>query len=474
MFIWGSKLNKMKKITAGSGLLFIISFLIISNDVFCQSENDKDSVMMRKIFDYELLNGACYRNLTYLCTKIGPRLTGSPQAEQAVNWTKNLMESYGFDSVYLQPVMVPHWVRGEKEIARIITTRGEIPVAVTALGNSVGTGEKGIRARVVEVKSMEALDSLGEDKIKGKIVFFDQRMDPRLISTDMAYGIAGIQRNHGPARAASYGAIGVVVRSLTTRMDHVPHTGATLYEENITKIPAIAISTLDADVLDSLLNVNPATEFFFEDHCQMLDDVLSHNVVGVIRGSAFPDQIIDVGGHLDSWDLAQGAEDDGAGVMHSIEVLKILKSIGYHPRHTIRAVLFMNEENGLRGGRKYSALATANKEKHIAAIESDNGCFSPIGFGMDADNTKIMKLQSWAGLFRPYGLWRFEKGEGGADISTLKSLNVPLIGFMPDAQKYFKYHHSPLDAINIVDERELELGAASITSLVYLIDQYGM
>ncbi len=464
----------MKQFTFSRGLLFIFLSPLIFNSASCQSTRYDDSVMIRKIYDYELLNGACYTNLTYLCTKIGPRLTGSSQAEKAVDWTKQLMESYGFDSVYLQPVMVPHWVRGEKEIAKIISSGDEIPVAVTALGNSVGTGDKGLQAKVVEVKSMHALDSLGEENIKGKIVFFDQRMDPRNMNPGMAYGIAGVQRNHGPARAAAYGAIGVVVRSLTTRMNHIPHTGATSYEENIPRIPAIAISTLDADVLDSLLKVNPSTEFFFEDHCQMLDDVLSHNVVGVIKGSEYPDQIIDIGGHLDSWDLAQGAQDDGAGVVHSIEVLKILKSLGYHPKHTIRAVLFMNEENGLRGGRKYGALAATNKETHIAAIESDSGGFSPIGFGIDAGDEQIMKLKSWSILFRPYGLWSFGEGEGGADISSLKSLNVPLIGFRPDMQKYFKYHHSSLDAIDIVDERELELGAASITSLVYLIDNYGL
>ena len=475
MFIWSAeKSNIMNSSYRSLRLIFIVLLPMIPFISSCQPGRNEDSAMIREIYNYELMNGSCYRNLSYLCNTIGARLTGSPQAEQAVQWTKQLMESYGFDTVYLQPVMVPHWVRGDTEIARIISGDKEINVNLTSLGNSVGTGDKGVKAGIVEVKSLDELDSIGSAGIRGKIVFFNGRMDPRLINTGHAYGLAGVQRNHGPARAAKYGAVGVVVRSLTTRLDHIPHTGATSYEEGVPKIPAIAISTLDAEMLDSLLKVNPSTEFFFENHCRMLDDVLSHNVVGELKGSEYPDQIIDIGGHLDSWDLAQGAHDDGTGVVQSIEVLKIFKSMNYHPHRTIRAVLFMNEENGLRGGRKYGELAVQNNETHIAAIETDSGGMSPQGFGMDAAADKVNKLESWAPLFRPYGLWNFSKGEGGADISSLKRMNVPLIGFRPDTQKYFKYHHTPIDRFDKVDERELELGAAAITSLVYLIDQYGL
>jgi carboxypeptidase Q len=451
--------------------LSIILFFLSCTALKAQNE---DSVMIRKIFSYELLNGQCYQNLTYLCTGIGPRLSGSSQAARAVDWTRELMESYGFDTVYLQPVMVPHWIRGEKESAKIYSLVKTITPDILALGNSVGTGRKGIRGRLIEVKNYKQLDSLGEQNIRGKIVFYNYRMDPTLISTGQAYGEAGYQRNNGPAKASSLGAIGVIVRSLTTGIDDYPHTGSTTYADSNPKIPAIAISTLDAEELSGLLKKDPSLEFYFQTNCRMMEDIQSYNVIGEIRGTDFPDEIIDIGGHLDSWDPGQGAHDDGAGCMQAIEVLSMLKNMNYHPKHTLRAVMYMNEENGLRGGKKYAEIAAAKKEKHIVAIESDSGGFSPRGFGLDADESKTQKFMEWAKLFKPYLSSDFRKGGGGADISPMSVNHVPMIGFIPDNHKYFKYHHTSQDRIEAVDQRELELGAAAITSLVYLIDFYGL
>ena len=452
--------------------IFLFLLFLLSNSPL--KAQNVDSVMIRKIFSYELLNGNCYQNLTHLCTGIGSRLSGSPQAAEAVRWTKELMESYGFDTVFLQPVMVPHWVRGEKETAKIFSSVKTKKPNILALGNSVGTGKKGIHGRVVEVKSFSQLDSLGERNVKDRIVFFNHRMDPTLISTGQAYGEVGFQRFRGPARASRLGAIGVIVRSLTTGIDDYPHTGATSYDDSIPKIPAIAISTLDAEELSSLLKKDPSLEFFFRANCQKLEDVLSYNVIGEIRGSDFPGEIIDIGGHLDSWDPGQGAHDDGTGCMQAVEVLHILKNMNYHPKRTLRAVMFMNEENGLRGGKKYAESALEKKEKHIAAIESDSGGFSPRGFGMGADDPKTQKFQGWAYLFRPYRIYEFNKGGGGADISPMSKSGVPIIGFEPDEHKYFKYHHTSIDKIEAVDQRELELGAAAITAVVYLIDKNGL
>lgn len=432
--------------------------------------------MIRAIFDEALERGESYEMLRYLTKNIGGRLAGSPQAAAAVEWTRQKMMALGFDTVYLQPVMVPHWVRGEREIGRIVNSKklGSLDIRVTSLGNAVGTGPGGTIAEVVEVKDFQELAALGEENIKGKIVFFNRPMDPKLIDTFGAYSGAASQRGNGPSEAAKYGAIGVVVRSLSSFKDDVLHTGSTNYALNVPKIPAVAITTNDADLLSGLLAEDPDLQFYFETSAQQLPDVLSYNVVGEIKGSESPDEIIAVGGHLDSWDLSEGAHDDGAGCMQSIEVLRLFKVMKYQPKRTLRAVMFMNEENGLRGGRKYAELAEDNGEKHIVAMESDRGGFLPIGFGITGTKAQQDKLFSWKELFEPFNIYQFKRGGGGADISPLRTQGVPLIGYIPDSQRYFKYHHTAIDNFEAVNQRELEMGAAAMASVIYLIDQYGL
>lgn len=455
-------------------LLAIVWLLTVaSTPTVAQSEND--ATMLRKIYDETLLYGEAYENLRSLCKDVGGRVSGSPEAAAAVEWGRQLMQQYDFDSVFLQPVMVPHWVRGQQEIGRIVNSQkvGTREVNITALGNAVGTGAEGVLAEVVEVHTFEELADLGEENVKGRIVFFNRPMDQTQIQTGAAYGLAGNQRRGGPSEAAKYGAVGVIVRSLSTAFDDYPHTGSTVYSFNIPKIPAVAISTNDADLLSNLLKEEPELSFYLETHCEMLDDVLSYNVVGEIKGNQYPDEYIVVGGHLDSWDLAEGAHDDGAGVVHSIEVLRALKAVNYQPKRTIRAVLFMNEENGLAGAKKYAELAEEQGENHLAAIESDAGGFTPRGFSMDVSDATYEQIQRWKPLFAPYDLHKFDRGGSGADISALKPQGVELIGLRPDSQRYFDMHHSALDVFEIVNRRELLLGAAAITSMVYLIDQYG-
>ncbi|MGZ4014794.1 MAG: M20/M25/M40 family metallo-hydrolase [Mucilaginibacter sp.] len=433
--------------------------------------------MIRKIYDEELVNGQCYSNLHYLCKNIGPRLSGSANAQKAVEWGKKLMESYGFDHVFLQPVMVPHWVRGAKEEAAIIDGKTRKPVAIAALGMTVATPSGGLTAEVIELHSLKQLDSLGEKAIKGKIVFFNRPFDERFVETLRAYGTAGDQRNMGPAAAAKFGAVGVIVRSLTGTLDNYPHTGATLYLPGGKNIPAAAISTKTANELSALLK-RRNIKFYFKQSCQMLPDAPSFNVVGELKGSENPNKFITVGGHLDSWDLAEGAHDDGTGVMQSVEAVRILKAMGYRPKNTIRAVFFMNEENGDRGGIKYAELAVQNKEENIAAIESDLGGFTPRGFDFDVASPATLNSinQKWKKLFEPYGSDRLIAGGGGSDIGPLKEKTpgVVLIGYSPDSQRYFDVHHTGNDVFENVDKRELELGAASMASLIYLIDQHGV
>jgi carboxypeptidase Q len=439
----------------------------------------QDSLMLRKIYDEELVNGQCYGNLHYLCKNIGPRLSGSANAQKAVEWGKKLMESYGFDRVFLQEVMVPHWVRGAKEVGMIIDGKNKIPVPIAALGMSVATPKQGITANVIEVRSLKELETLGESAIKGKIVFFNRPFDPRFIETLRSYGTAGDQRNMGPAEAAKYGAVGVIVRSLTESIDNYPHTGATHFVAGGVNIPAAAISTKGANQLSNLLRQRklPLIKFYFKQNCKTLPDTLSYNVVGELKGSENPNKYITVGGHLDSWDLAEGAHDDGTGVMQSVEALRILKALGYRPKNTIRAVLFMNEENGDKGGIQYAELAAKNKEEHIAAIESDLGGFTPRGFSFDGVSPEKIKSinENWKKFFEPYGSDRLVRGGGGSDIGPLKEKTpgVVLIGYLPDSQRYFDVHHAGNDVFENVNKRELELGAASMASLIYLIDQHG-
>jgi hypothetical protein len=453
-------------------IFFLVLFISFSTAAQTTDENT-----IKLIFDSALGKGESYQMLEHLATRIGPRLSGSPGAAAAVEWSRHVMKEYEFDSVWLQPVMVPHWVRGQKEEGRIINSKkmGTVSVSICALGGSIGTGPNGVAAQVVEVKSFEELKQLGALRVKGKIVFFNRPMDPTKINTFAAYSGAVNQRGAGASEAAKYGAVAVVVRSMgSSTTEDYPHTGGMQYAPNIPQIPAVAISTKHAELLSKLLKDDSGLQFYMETHCETLEDAPSFNVIGELKGTDHPEEIIVVSGHLDSWDLAQGAHDDGAGCVQAIEVLRLFKSIGYKPKRTIRAVMYMNEENGLRGGRMYADLAEKNKEKHIAAMESDQGGFTPRGFSMTASDAEKERIRSWKPLLEHYGLSDFGQEGGGADIGPLAKMNVALIGFLPDSQRYFDYHHTPQDTFDKINRRELELGAASMAALTYLIDRYGL
>ncbi len=436
----------------------------------------KDSLLISQIYAETLLRGKSYEHLDYLCNKIGGRFTASPQAQKAVEWTKMVMDSLGLDSVWLQPVQVPHWERGKQEKGQIITPKGKINVPVSALGGSTATGKQGISAQVIEVQQLAELATLGEEVVKGKIVFFNRRMNPTFYDTFDAYSGVGDQRRNGASEAAKFGAIGVIVRSLASNLDDFPHTGSMTYQLNINQIPAIAISTNGAELLSKTIKNDAKTQFYFETHCKRFADTTSYNVIGEIRGTEKPNEIIVVGGHLDSWDLAQGAHDDGTGCMQSIEVVRVLKRLKIKPKRSIRAIMYMNEEFGNKGGITYAQYAEAeqNRLKHIAALESDRGGFTPKGFTVDASPEKIAFLQKYLPLMQNYGIDFIRKGHGGVDITPLKVVNTTLIGYVPDSQRYFDLHHSTQDTFDKVNKRELELGAAAMTSFIYLLAEYGV
>lgn len=450
-----------------------LSLLLFSSFALAQS---KDEQMIKQIFDTTLTNSKCYSWLGDLSNTIGGRLSGSENAAKAVNYTKQQLELLGLDSVYLQEVMVPKWVRGEKETAHILNNNKKITVPICALGGSVATPKNGITAEVIEVHSSQELATLGTDKIKGKIVFFNRPMQPENIETFKSYGGCVEQRYSGAKEAAKFGAVATLVRSMNLRLDDFPHTGAQSYGDlpKSQYIPAAAISTNAAELLSKLLAANPHLLFYFKQSCQQLEEVLSYNVIGEIKGIEHPEKIMLVGGHLDSWDLADGSQDDGAGVVQSMEVLRIFKNTGYHPKNTIRVVLFMNEENGGRGGKKYQELAQSNKENHIFALESDSGGFSPRGFSFETDTANFNKIQTYKPLFESYLIHSFVLGHSGSDIEPLTSPKIVKAGLKPDSQRYFDYHHAANDTFEAVNKRELELGAATMATLMYLIDQNGI
>lgn len=455
---------------------YLSYLLIVAFSVSLHSQNtNENSIFIDKIYDEALANGNSYEWLDYLSNQIGGRLSGSINYDRSVKWGMGELEMINLDSVWLQPVMIPKWVRGAPEYAHIESSPGNtISVPIAALGGSISTPSIGISANVIEVKNFKELKMIGKDSIRGKIIFYNRPMDPTLINTFQAYGGSVNQRTQGAVEAAKLGAVGVIVRSMTTSLDDYPHTGS-MYYDGLSlnqRIPAAAISTNGAELLSSMLSLNPNIKFFFRQNSKNFPDVLSHNVIAQINGSEKPDEIILIGGHLDSWDLGDGSHDDGAGIVQSMEVLRILKDLNYSPKRTIRVVLFANEENGLRGGTKYAEEARLNNEKHFFALESDAGGFTPRGFSFDTSEKEFKTIKKFENLFIQYGMDNFFIGGSGADIGPLKNGEVILAGLRPDTQRYFDYHHAASDTFDKINKRELELGAAAMTALVYLLDNY--
>jgi len=454
-----------------------IALLVFSMLIGSSSYSQTDEDVIKDIYTQSLTQGKSYDWLNHLSNQIGSRLSGSLGAEKAVAWGKEELEKLGLDKVWLQPVMVPKWVRGAKEYAFIESEPGKTTtVNICALGGSVATPALGIKANVVEIHNFEELEALGKEQIEGKIVFYNRPMQADLIQTFQAYGGCVNQRYLGAVEASKYGAVAVIVRSMNLRLDDLPHTGSMTYNDIPVekRIPSAAISTNDAELLSTMLELDKHVKFYFKQNCKQLKDVQSYNVIGEITGSEFPNEYMVVGGHLDSWDLGDGSHDDGAGIVQSMEVLRLFKQLGIKPKRSIRVVLFMNEENGLRGGNKYAEDAKLKGENHVFALESDSGGFTPRGFSFDCSEANFNQVLTWQPLFKPYLIHYFEKGGSGADVGPLKNDTNVLAGLRPDSQRYFDYHHASNDTFDAINKRELELGAATMASLMYLFDKYGV
>jgi carboxypeptidase Q len=455
-------------------LLALCLLAVVVSPTLSQPESQHlyDSLAVN-LFKRSLAAGKAYETLHELTSTIGHRLSGSPQAARAVDWAEAKMKEFGFENVHREPCMVPHWVRGAPEQAAIILPGGtRIPIKILALGGSIGTPKKGITASVIEVHSLAEAAALG-NRAKGKIIFYNRPFDRTKFDTFEGYGGAVDQRVGGAVAAASVGGVLSLVRSITPRLDDVPHAGGMWYNDSIPKVPGVAVSTVGAEKLSELLKKDPNLKVFVKTSCETLPDVPSCNVVGELRGTKRPGEVIVMGGHLDSWDVGQGAHDDGSGVVQSMEALRLLMDLGLRPERTVRVVAFMNEENGARGGRAYAAKERPG-ETPIAAIESDRGGFMPRGFTTDADSVHLEKLKQWESLFSPIMADRIMEGEGGTDISFLAKKGAIQIGLYPEPARYFSYHHTQEDTFDKVDERELELGAACMAILSYVIAQEGI
>jgi len=450
--------------------------LFLLTGVTGRSQQSSDEIVIGKIFNEALTSYEAWHNLEWLCKNTKGRICGQPQAAAAVEYTRQLMEQMNLDSVWLQPLMVKSWDRGEPEVARIISEKfGTIDIASCALGWSAGTGENGLSARVVEIRSREELKSKTKSDIEGRIVFFNQPMKQTNINTFASYGEAAWQRSSGAVEAAKLGAVACVIRSLNIETDDYPHTGITRYSIDVKQIPAIAVSTKAADRLSGHLATDPGLLLYIRTTCTERPEVPSFNVIGEIRGSEFPNEIITVGGHLDAWDNSEGAHDDAGGCMQSVEMLRLFQKTGIRPRHTVRAVMFMDEEVAQRGGAMYAQMASEKRENHIAALESDRGVFQPRALAVTGNPEQMKKFSAWKFLFDPYNL-TLENGGGGVDVGPLKKYypDILFMAMLPQDSRYFMMHHSAHDTFEQVNRREMQYGAASIAALVYLYDKYGL
>lgn len=456
--------------------LFILFLFPLTSSA--QTSRDSAAFFIKEVYRQSFTELQAYKWLTTLTKDIGHRLSGTEGSVKAVNWSKSVLDTLGLDSVWLQEIKVQLWDRGEKEqVIMLSKDLGARSLTALALGNSPGTGPDGVKGTLLEVKSLDQLKAMPDSLVKGRIVFFNRPMDVGLPSTFSAYGGAADQRVNGPAIAAKKGAVAAVIRSLSSSLDDFPHTGLTIAPDSVRGIPSVAISTNDAELVTKALTKGPVT-IVMRTTCKLMGEVTSHNVIGEIKGSVYPDEVILVGGHLDSWDVGEGAHDDGSGCVQSMEVLYRLKKNGYKPQRTIRCVLFMNEENGLAGAKKYAEEVISKNEFHLAAIETDGGGGTPQGFGCSAGadgqlDQRISFMGTYMNMLEPYYV-QLQAGGGGADIGPLRPKAGILIGLRPDNARYFDYHHSENDVLENVHPRELASGSAALTSLIFLIDQYGI
>ncbi|MCT4665336.1 MAG: M20/M25/M40 family metallo-hydrolase [Flavobacteriales bacterium] len=453
--------------------ILIIIYLTLSWQANAQKIPSERN-LVDSFFHTSLENSWAYQDLKFLCKEIGARLSGTEELEDAINWIDTLAQNTFYaDTVYRQEVMVPKWSRG-RENAYCYSKNGRKKLKVSQLGFSVGTGLYKINGLGIYFNDLEELKEADKEEVSGKIVVIDKAFDDKLYDPFHAYGACISQRTTAAVEAAKKGAIAVLIRSLTNEWDEHPHTGTMAYQEGVDSIPAAALSWESAENLRNILAEDPETTIYLKLVAENEAPTLSHNVIAELKGKKSPEKIITIGAHIDSWDIGEGAHDDGAGVVQVLDVLRLFEKYQYQNNHTIRFVWFTNEENGAKGALKYAQMAEKNHENHLFAIESDRGGFSPRGFSYFCqDPVKKQTFLSQIDALKKYGIHIAQEGYPGVDIFPLKKVDssVLLVGLYPDPQRYFAYHHAKSDVFESVNRRELQLGAASMASLAYLLDQ---
>jgi len=412
-----------------------------------------------KLIDAAMADNEGYNRLAYLCYRIGARLSGSPALEKAVAWSAEQMKAAGLSNVRVIPVKVPHWVRGA-ESARL-TASIDKPLHMLGLGMSVGTPAGGVTAEVVAVRSFDELKQLGRDKVQGRIVLYNEEY--------AGYGQSVAYRTNGASQAAPLGAVAVLVRSVTPLAMQIPHTGTLVYEENIAKIPAAAVSPEDAMMMARLCADGVPVKVHLEMSAHMEPDSDSGDVIGEIPGREHPEEVVVMGGHIDSWDVGQGAQDDGASIMAVLQAVALIKKSGLQPRRTLRVAFWVNEENGGRGGDAYEQFMKAQSGSHVAAIEMDGGAETPRGFGASVDAKSLELLKQAGKLLERVGADEITAGGGGADIGPIMRDGVPGLAERTVGTHYFDWHHTEADTLDKVNPEDFRKNMAALAVMGYVL-----
>lgn len=438
------------------------------------SYGQDDSTIVAQIFNNALNSYEAYSNLEELTTKASPRELGSEKSNIAVNLLKNMFDEHYCDTIYLQSYTIDAWQHIGSSLEILDNNKNKIEFNAKAIGPSVATNHEGITNEIIEVSSIDGLQSLEEKEIEGKIIFINNPMNNSYVDLVDAYVDAVQPRLFGANEASKLKASAIILRSISTVNDNYVHTGCLRYNDQDTKIPVVVISTKEADLLSDVLKNNKEAVANLKVSINIKQNFKTYNVIAEKKGTTFPDEVIAIGAHIDTWYNTPGVHDDGAGCVQMIDVLRIFKELKIKNKRTIRVILFMDEEMFTSGATAYVNQYNNDNEKFIAAIESDLGAFQPEGFLIDGTDNEISSIKNWSPVLKPYGIYNIKKGFGGGDMIKLKQkFGFPSIALKVNSQRYFEIIHTEKDIIETVNRRELQMGSASITSLVYLIDKYG-
>lgn len=463
--------------------IFIIIPLFLGGFLFSQKKPLKKPVRktgitqklnyhdeFKKISDEIMMNGTAYNNLGELTKGIGPRFSATPGYMKAVEWAERKLKEIGIEMIWRQEAKAPIWIRG-KESLQIKAGNGDWKnIRMLSFGNSEGTKGKDMVGEIVLINSTSELNTMSVGQLKDKIVFVNLPMDPRIINTSDSYLITAKSKLISPSVIAKTGAKALIIRSLTTANDDTPHAKMIYYEpDDKNKIPAMTIGARSADELEQLLKKQKVTAKI-NMTAESKGETTNPNIIAEIPGKK-DSKVIVLGAQLDSWDFGEGAIDDGTGVVQCIEVLRTIKALGIDNNHTIRVVLYANSENGGQGREMYAAYVKKKDEKHVFALGTDAGGYSPRGFSLDMSPQRRRQIFEWKNYFLPYDVYDFDQTEAIQDISPLKKLDIPLAELVVDTQRYFDYHHSVEDTFDKVNKRELLLGAVAMTQMIFMIDK---